>query len=363
MSMTVPTRFLIGPVPTGADKDRVVQQTDNDALLARWSAINSGYLEDTFTEQLMDPLLKKERRYPLINRGTYVRTSTIDRLVADFLSKPTKSMKQIISLGAGSDTRFFRFIPGQSRPFLYHELDFPVVTTRKIKSIQQGQDFILGMSCFGEPNIKVDLEAGSLQSQYYYIHPIDLRTVKPGSPIPEHIDPTLPTLFISECCLIYLSPNEADDIFRWIVQSFGQASETKSNSVGIILYEPIKGGDGFGLTMIENLAVRGIVLKTLHKYSSLERQIARMQALGFTSGNGACDINYIHNKWIEAREMERIDKLELLDEREEWTMLAQHYCVAWGWVERGQQFEDTDHTPFRKWSELLQQEDIGPVQD
>lgn len=30
-------------------------------------------------------------------------------------------------------------------------------------------------------------------------------------------------------------------------------------------------------------------------------------------------------------ELGRISRLELLDEMEEWQLLAAHYCIAWGW--------------------------------
>jgi [phosphatase 2A protein]-leucine-carboxy methyltransferase len=39
--------------------------------------------------------------------GTYVRTRAIDKLVEAFLESPSGTSKQIVSLGAGTDTRFF----------------------------------------------------------------------------------------------------------------------------------------------------------------------------------------------------------------------------------------------------------------
>jgi len=83
--------------------------------------------------------------------------------------------------------------------------------------------------------------------------------------------------------------------------------------------------------MIQNLAARGIVLKTLKKYSSLERQVERLRVLGFADGQLAVSVKGIHDGWVSARERGRIAGLEMLDEVEEWDMLAAHYCVAWGW--------------------------------
>ncbi|KAF3911674.1 hypothetical protein AA313_de0202895 [Arthrobotrys entomopaga] len=287
----------------------------------------------------------------------------LDQLVEGFLSRPSPGKKQIIALGAGSDTRFFRLAAAnKSLQLLYHEFDFPQVTIRKIEAIRRHKELSSIISEFSSASgqafdgagsgFQTDMRTGSLRSANYYIHPLDLRTLKPGTPLPEGIDPTLPTLFISECCLIYLSPSETDDIFKWITTSFGEASESRVNGVGILLYEPIGGDDSFGKVMVRNLSQRGIVLKTLQRYSTLERQKERMRVLGFSSGMGACDVNFIHDRWIGGEEKERIDKLELLDEREEWVLLAKHYCIAWGWVERSSPSGQTDGSIFQNWSQL-----------
>lgn len=49
------------------EKDRVVQQTDQDASQSRLSAVEAGYLEDPFARLFVAG--EVQRRYPLINRG------------------------------------------------------------------------------------------------------------------------------------------------------------------------------------------------------------------------------------------------------------------------------------------------------
>lgn len=178
----------------------------------------------------------------------------------------------------------------------------------------------------------VDEAAGLLNAPAlgYYIHPTDLRALKPSCEMPVGVDPRAPTLFLSECCLIYLAPDEADAIVKWATSDF-------TGSVGIAVYEPIGGDDAFGRVMIQNLASRGIVLKTLKKYSTLERQRMRFKMLGFTGGQDAADVYFVSENWIAEEEKERIARLEMLDEVEEWRMLARHYCIAWAW--RGEGFE------------------------
>ena len=48
-------------------------------------------------------------------------------------------------------------------------------------------------------------------------------------------------------------------------------------------------------------------------------------------GQGAVDVEFLNEHWIEEDEKERISRVEMLDEIEELNMLAKHYCVAWGW--------------------------------
>lgn len=58
-------------------KDKVIQQTDNDASVSRLSAVELGYLDDPFARILSGdgggagpgPGMGAGRRYPIINRG------------------------------------------------------------------------------------------------------------------------------------------------------------------------------------------------------------------------------------------------------------------------------------------------------
>ena len=50
-----------------ATKDKIVQQTDQDASVSRMSAVEVGYLEDEFAKELV--AAGGQRRFPIINRG------------------------------------------------------------------------------------------------------------------------------------------------------------------------------------------------------------------------------------------------------------------------------------------------------
>lgn len=97
-----------------------------------------------------------------------------------------------------------------------------------------------------------------------------------------------------------------------------------------------------------NLAARGIALQTLRRYGSLAAQRERMVKYGFggsvraesrnlkgpeeaNGGIGVADVNHLWEKGVPAEEKVRVARLEMVDELEEWELLAAHYCVVWAW--------------------------------
>jgi O-methyltransferase involved in polyketide biosynthesis len=64
---------------------------------------------------------------------------------------------------------------------------------------------------------------------------------------------SLPTLFISECVLIYLAPEESQSILDWITANV--------QNTMFLLYEQILPDDTFGKVMLRNLKV---ILKVLY---------------------------------------------------------------------------------------------------
>lgn len=59
-------------------KDRVVQQTDQDASQSRLSAVETGYLQDPFASVFVNG--GAQRKLPLINRGQYHTTQASWRI-------------------------------------------------------------------------------------------------------------------------------------------------------------------------------------------------------------------------------------------------------------------------------------------
>ncbi|KAL2363812.1 hypothetical protein RJZ56_003283 [Blastomyces dermatitidis] len=389
-------------------KDKIIQQTDNDASVSRLSAVDLGYLHDPFVQVLVNGGGIGSRRYPIINRGippilhlnlclnfsthfwalsnwlrntlltllfvgTYVRTTALDSLVYRFLNtnKTSPRKRQIISLGAGSDTRVFQLLSKHpSLDLVYHELDFPTNTATKIKAIRSSPLLRKSLGIHEPEDANISADGYALHSKYLHIHPIDLRTLSASSSptLLQGVDRTVPTLLISECCLIYLSPTDAVNVLSYFTQAVFPPSSTSSTApstpeltsipaasassvpLALILYEPIRPDDPFGRTMVANLATRGIHLQTLHRYASLSAQRERLQGHGFVSGQGAADVDFIWERWISEEEKERVARLEMLDEIEEWKLLASHYCVAWGW--REEKGDNPEGGVFEEWKEM-----------
>ncbi|KAF2405260.1 leucine carboxyl methyltransferase 1 [Trichodelitschia bisporula] len=335
-------------------QDQVVQRTDQDASVSRMNAVALGYLDDQFAKFFTPgPVPKK---YPIINRGTYVRTTAIDMLVRRFLMTHCSQKKQIISLGAGSDTRYFRLVAeNPSLPLVYHELDFAANTASKISTLKRNPPLLKALQGHVKDadDIAFSSDGTRLASPTYNIHPVDLRALVQSSQTPQplslpNLSPDIPTLVLSECCLIYLSPSAADSVLSALTRSLVPSPTPLS----LILYEPIRPFDAFGKVMVANLASRGIHMQTLEKYASLSAQTTRLQTAGFAGGQGAVDVDFAFEQWIDAKERERISRCEMLDELEEWRLLARHYCVAWGWRNGKQEYGDVFS---RAWDDVKDQ--------
>ena len=155
---------LPGPPTATVTGDAAIRETDNDAAVSRLSAVKAGYLSDPFAAHFVKRASATPRP-PLINVGTFVRTWAIDELVQQFLdAEPPRSgtgtdthpysRKQIVSLGAGTDSRAFRILDAKrkaghaanstalsrSRLARYIEVDFPEATTKKAMLIRQKKD-------------------------------------------------------------------------------------------------------------------------------------------------------------------------------------------------------------------------------
>lgn len=346
-------RHYSGASSGDRNRDEIVQGTDTDAAISRLSAVSLGYLADPFASAFVANVNSTitARRLPIINRGTYTRTAAIDKLVTSFL-EDSSSPKQIISLGAGTDTRALRLLASElmRSSLVYHELDFPAISRRKRQIVQTSTTvrnvlrnptstplFSAGLGTSSDSaNEEDEVDAWMCtplkKNDAFCFTGIDLRRLpgKPPSVLPG-LRTDLSTMLISECCLCYLEVSEATNVIQWFAD--------KIPDLGIALYEAIRPDDAFGQIMVSNLAARGIYMPTLQKYKEVGDQKIRLSEAGFEKAKAKM-IKDIWNDWVPIDEKGRVDGLEGLDEIEEWNLLAGHYVVAWG--SKGEGFSGWD---------------------
>ncbi|KAI9663318.1 MAG: carboxy methyl transferase for protein phosphatase 2A [Alyxoria varia] len=440
--------------PTG---DAIIQRTDDDAAGSRLSAVQAGYLEDDFAWAFMPGgdassssssrsgtvngggggvRMPAPRRMPVINRGTYVRCVGLDRLVESWIDgsggagedcgrqeeEQEQGPVQVVSLGAGTDTRFFRFVqrrPELARRLRWHEVDFGETVRRKI-AVCEGDEGVKGLlmevvrvahevddrdggadagAAEGEKRLKISQDGRSLLSRCYSVHSVDLRflaeddedaaenrehqdhekkklktedgenhrereadtttsstnpttttSIKHKSKILRSLpglDPHLPTLLLSECCLTYFEPSVSSRLLERFSRALAQpespsppaaststptattTAQTHSSSsvadlpttsratsapdlhaqppvtqqrhndnhqekstpnrnrnrpsLAILLYEPLHPSDPFGRTMTSNLAARGISMPSVYAYPTIGSQHKRLRGCFFPS--------------------------------------------------------------------------------
>jgi len=101
--------------------------------------------------------------------------------------------------------------------------------------------------------------------------------------------------------------------------------------LGVVIYEAVRPHDAFGRTMVANLAARGLAMPGLAAHPSLQSQRRRLADAGFGGGQRVAAVDWLWEAWVAREEKGRVARCEMLDEVEEWRLLAGHYCVAWGW--------------------------------
>ncbi|GAA5823863.1 hypothetical protein JCM11251_003323 [Rhodosporidiobolus azoricus] len=354
--MLPPRRFDGPPVPpTQQNPDAAVRSTDSDALLSRASAHQLGYLQDSFSTLFLTPTQRRspERRPPLINIGTHARTFAVDELVEQFLLQAGQGdgRCQVLSLGAGTDTRFWRMRKrwedekdrvGEWRCKRWVEVDFPEATGAKARTVSTKAELkgALGGA------VKIDQGGLGLSSPLYGLLPGDLRSlpsladsllsstsaqsVPSASDSTPLLDPSLPTLLLLECVIIYLQPEVTDNVLSWFSETFGGATGS-----AVVSYDPFGLEDQFGTVMKRNLAARNLSLPGAASTPTLSSLIERLRRNGIKGECGALSVKEIREEVVPRKERERIAKIEQIDEVEELNLVLSHYAVAWGNLSEG----------------------------
>ncbi|KAM6897036.1 leucine carboxyl methyltransferase 1 [Xenentodon cancila] len=297
--------------------DEAVRATCDDATTCKRFATSKGYWKDPYIQYFVRSV--GERKAPEINRGYYARVQGVNLLLDAFIKK-TQCECQVVNLGAGLDTTFWRLKDENLMPRKFFEVDFPTVVARKIHHIKTKPPL-------SKPIIETHstdsllLDAHSLDSDRYCVIGADLRNI---SNLEEklkkfQLNSELPTLFLSECVLVYMTPLQSSNLVNWAADTFQTAM--------FINYEQVNMRDRFGQVMIENLQRRQCTLAGVETCQSLDSQKERFLRTGWEHAS-ALDMMTVYGM-LPQDDVARIEHLEFLDEKELLQQLLQHYSICW----------------------------------
>lgn len=131
------------------DESSAIRSTDLDALISRHSAHTKSLILDPYSSHFLRIQQQSIIRPPLINLGTHARIWSIDDLVNHFINHQKGESCQIINLGAGNDTRYWRLSNsnnGQDWDRIHWiELDFMETTSKKVRTILSKPELLQGL--------------------------------------------------------------------------------------------------------------------------------------------------------------------------------------------------------------------------
>lgn len=295
-------------------QDVQVQATNDDASSSKCSAVQMGYWTDEYISCFTKPCSRKP---PEMNRGYYARVKAIESIVKQFLQK-TESKCQVVNLGAGSDTSFWNLEDSSLMPLCWVDVDFETIIAHKIKTIRLKKVLFEKLKI---PIMDTDkLIKRELHSSVYHCVPCDLRDLSDLENTLKTkcgVNPSLPTLFITECVMVYMDASQSTALVNWVAQNFANAL--------FVNYEQVEMGDRFGDVMLENLKSRGCGLVGVKHCISMQSQLDRFLKNGWSGAHGSDMLQIYHG--LPPQELTRIERIEFLDEMEVFEMLLKHYCV------------------------------------
>lgn len=319
--------------PPAAARDASVIATNDDAFMCKVAAVKRNYFEDGFLLAIAESAelgldACSYRRPPIINRGTFARVQVVQRIVELFLQDVEAGGRaQIVSFGAGYDTLPFRLAEMERKVDVrFVEMDFEAVVRAKGEIAES-------VPRIGELFDKeTDLGADGRLAKYsrtkgertftYTLHACDLRDTPSVTSAfaASSIDFSAPTLFLAECVLMYMHPSASDSLLHLAASKF-------TGPRAFANYEPIKPADAFGRQMISNIAARGSPLLGIDAYPDEASQRRRFREAGWECAD-AVSMLTAFDRMLSGRERVGLNRVEMLDEVEEWNLIMSHYVVV-----------------------------------
>uniref|UniRef100_A0A672TCF5 tRNA wybutosine-synthesizing protein 4 n=1 Tax=Sinocyclocheilus grahami TaxID=75366 RepID=A0A672TCF5_SINGR len=276
-----------------------VQGTNDSSVVSKVSAAAQGYFHDDFLKHFV---CKVSRRAPLINRGYYVRWKAVDHCLKQFFhATQSCSRRQILSLGAGFDSLYFRLhAEGALGGVTVFEVDFPEVARLILSNpafyavfIRSGHYNLIGVDVRKEQEVEVTLSGAGLQWD-------------------------APTLVLSEVVLTYMETQWSDAVIGWAAKLLPQSV--------FVMYEQIHPDDPFGRVMQNHFLKLNSTIHALKQYPDTVTQTQRFIQKGWEKC--VClDMNQFYFDLLLEDERQRVEGLEPFDEFEEWNQKCSHYFI------------------------------------
>ncbi len=283
-------------------------KSGSDAAASKARCVRLGYYEDNLAELMAGGergLTGHSINNPLINRGYFARVLAVDLALNDFLSGLSEGTGQVVEVGSGKSTLFWRHLPRCRR---YFEVDHDIVIAGKervLSGVERCRSYVQ------ENPGRYQLLACDLNGTDSLSEKLLGKGGEAGAP----------TLFIFEAVLMYLAPDAVTRVLKDIGANFGNAT--------VVTYDPavLGGGKAFGNTMIDNLRRSGIDIKTMVRDCTVDKHRERLEAAGFHIDK-ALDIVEVWDSLLTDDQRKAAASIEMLDEVEEWRMLCRSYCYC-----------------------------------
>lgn len=322
-----------------SNHDVLVMRTAEDAVRAKHAAAKAGYYQDPFVSAFAPR--KNAAQHPqvqvIIKRGTFARVACVHKALVNFIDETTAAEQcaQVVVLGCGKDTSFFRVVDEHRRTERRHgglrwfDVDHGEVLREKTDVIGKSP------AIFGATVCKSNEYTFQLQSA---------DSVKPWNSLTCHLiahnlsedhdilvhhklvqagmDPTLPTLLVMECVQMYLPVIATASLLKAFTSSCPDCV--------LVSYEPILGYESaFGRMMQDNLTKVGVVIPDsgLVQIRILRQMLAHLASAGFVRGT-SCDMFAAYETVLSAAQRTHAQRCEFLDELEEFSLIMRHYCFV-----------------------------------
>lgn len=302
--------------------DEKTRFSARDSLMCKYSASRLGYFQDPFIEAVHTQLNQtggkptQIRRSPIIHRGYYARNESFTKVMAEFFALTAGSKRQVLFLGAGFDTTPLIPYQQQLSDVRTFEVDFSDIITSKVAIFKS----VPGISSLLQSYPSDGTTSNPMGPHTFISQDMrDAPAVVAGL-LESGFDSSVPTLVLSECVLVYMKKEATE-------QLAAELAQIMQGDALWLTYDMINPDDVYGRNMIRNLQAVGFQIPGLTDFPTLEDQKNRFLLSGWADAR-SCSMRFYYDKLLPVECKQRIFKIEMMDEVEEWNMLMDHYSLT-----------------------------------